>query len=225
MPDRRPQTSDSQQAGRTELQPSPQEVRPRIRRTQEERSAATRRKVVEAAIDCIAEEGFRRATTTRVARRAGVTWGAIQHQFGDKDAILRAVMQRGVEELRREFERVPLELPLRQRIHIVIERTWDVLNRPFFRAFVEVALATRHGGDGISGLADFQQQIVTGLGGLWTELLPADRQRSGRAVAAERLAFHALAGAALETLIRPGVPPRPAEIELLEEMLYEALSD
>jgi hypothetical protein len=44
-------------------------------------------------------------------------------------------------------------------------------------------------------------------------------------LAAARLAFHALSGAALETLIRPGTPPTRTEIELLEEMLYELLSD
>jgi len=196
----------------------------RTRRTQEERSAATRRKVIEAAIECIAEEGFRRATTTRVARRAGVTWGAIQHQFGDKDAILQAVMQRGAEELQGEFQRIPADLPLRQRIHVVVERTWDVLNRPFFRAFVEVALATRHGADATPGLGGLQDKIVASLAGLWGELFPPDGAPTRRALAAERLAFHALGGAALESLIRPGVPPTAAEIELLEEMLFEALS-
>ncbi|MGI9591605.1 MAG: TetR/AcrR family transcriptional regulator [Myxococcota bacterium] len=202
-----------------------QNGRVRARRTQEERSATTRRKVIEAAIDCISEEGFRRATTTRVARRAGVTWGAIQHQFGDKDAILQAVMQRGVDELRAEFERVPLDLPLRQRIHVVVERTWDVLNRPFFRAFVEVALATRPGAEQIAGVANLQEKITASLGGLWAELFPKHRNPTSRAMAAQRLAFHALGGAALETLIRPGNPPTPGEIELLEDILYQALPD
>ena len=197
----------------------------RVRRTQEERSAATRRKVIDAAIECIAEEGFRRATTTRVARRAGVTWGAIQHQFGDKETILRAVMQRGVDELREEFERVPTHLPLRERIHQVMERTWRVLNRPFFRAYLEVALATRDGSGANSGLAEFQEGIVAGLGALWAELFPPGGTPTARALAAERLAFHALSGAALESLLRPGTPPAVAEIELLEEMLYELLSD
>jgi AcrR family transcriptional regulator len=198
---------------------------PRTRRRQAERSAATRRKVIDAAIECIAEEGFRRATTTRVARRAGVTWGAIQHQFGDKDSILRAVMQRGVDELGEEFRRVPADLPLRERIHVVVERTWDVLNRPFFRAFVEVALATRQGPHGTSSVAELQDAIVDGIRGLWSDLLASERQPTARAMAVERLAFHALGGAALETLLRPDSPPARDEIAVLEELLYQALSD
>ena len=76
---------------------------PSEHRTQAERSADTRDKVINAAIACIAEDGFKQTTTTRIARRAGVTWGAIQHQFGDKDSILRAVMERGMEEFRAEL--------------------------------------------------------------------------------------------------------------------------
>jgi AcrR family transcriptional regulator len=160
-----------------------------------------------------------------VARRAGVTWGAIQHQFGDKDSILRAVMQRGVEEFEGELLRVPKELPLRERVHLVVERTWDVLNRPFFRAFAEVALATREGADGRPGLLDLQGQIETSLIRLWAELFPGDRPHGPRALAAQRLAFHALGGAALETLLRPQAPPDPEEVALLEELLFEALAD
>jgi AcrR family transcriptional regulator len=204
---------------------TPRTTEPRTRRRQAERSAATRRKVIDAAIDCIAEEGFRRATTTRVARRAGVTWGAIQHQFGDKDSILRAVMQRGVDELGEEYRRVPADLPLRERIHVVVERTWDVLNRPFFRAFVEVALATREGPHGTSSAAELQDAIVDGLRGLWSNLLVSERPPTTRALAVERLAFHALGGAALEALLRPDSPPTRDEIALLEELLYQALSD
>ena len=51
---------------------------PSEHRTQAERSAKTRSKVIDAAIACIAEDGFKQATTKRVARRAGVTWGTIQ---------------------------------------------------------------------------------------------------------------------------------------------------
>lgn len=197
----------------------------RRRRTQEERSATTRRKVIDAAIDCIAEEGLRRATTTRVARRAGVTWGAIQHQFGDKETILRAVMQRGVDELQREFEAIPEDLPVRERIHTVVQRTWDVFNRPFFRAFLEVALATRQGADGANGLAELLEEFIEVIASLWGEVFPAGRKPTREVVTAQRLAFHALSGAALETLLRPSAPPAEGENQMLEEMLYDLLAN
>ena len=73
--------------------------RRRSPRTQEERSAATRANVVQAATECVAELGFRAATMGAIAERAGVSWGAIQHQFGEKDALLDAVLEQAVGEL------------------------------------------------------------------------------------------------------------------------------
>ena len=78
-------------------------ARPRMRRTQEERSAATRAKVIEAATECVAELGYRGATMSTMAQRAGVSWGAMQHQFGEKDAIFDAVLERVMERLRENF--------------------------------------------------------------------------------------------------------------------------
>ena len=67
------------------------------RRTQEERSATTREKVIQAAIDCIVEEGLHNTTAARIAARSGVTWGAIAHQFGDKDSVFFAVVERNAD--------------------------------------------------------------------------------------------------------------------------------
>ena len=62
----------------------------RERRSHAERTAATRLRIVEAVIESIAEVGFQRTTAVEITRRAGVTWGAVQHHFGDKDGILIA---------------------------------------------------------------------------------------------------------------------------------------
>lgn len=53
---------------------------------------ATREKVLQAAIDCVIELGYRETSTNEVARRAGVTWGVIQHQFGSREQLLLAVL-------------------------------------------------------------------------------------------------------------------------------------
>jgi AcrR family transcriptional regulator len=53
---------------------------------------ATREKVLEAAIDCVLDVGYRETSTNEIARRAGVTWGVIQHQFGTREQLLLAVL-------------------------------------------------------------------------------------------------------------------------------------
>jgi AcrR family transcriptional regulator len=56
---------------------------------------ATRRAVIDAAVACILERGFYRASSNEIARRAGVTWGVIQHHFGTREALMVAVLQDG----------------------------------------------------------------------------------------------------------------------------------
>ncbi len=46
-----------------------------------------------AVLESIAEVGFQRTTAAEITRRAGVTWGAVQHHFGAEDGILRAVLE------------------------------------------------------------------------------------------------------------------------------------
>jgi AcrR family transcriptional regulator len=51
----------------------------------------TRARIIEATIASILERGFYRTTSNEIARRAGFTWGAIQRQFGNREAVLLAV--------------------------------------------------------------------------------------------------------------------------------------
>jgi AcrR family transcriptional regulator len=55
----------------------------------------TRRRVIDAAVACILERGFYRASSNEIARRAGVTWGVIQYHFGTREALMLAVLEDG----------------------------------------------------------------------------------------------------------------------------------
>jgi AcrR family transcriptional regulator len=44
-------------------------------------------------VACILENGYYEASSNAIARQAGVTWGAIQHQFGTRQALLLAVLE------------------------------------------------------------------------------------------------------------------------------------
>jgi AcrR family transcriptional regulator len=58
--------------------------------------------VIESALECIIELGFYRGSSTNeIARRAGVTWGVIQHYFGTREGLMLAVLQNGTAHLER----------------------------------------------------------------------------------------------------------------------------
>ena len=63
------------------------------RRSQAQRTEETRGKIVGAVVESIHEVGLPRTTAAEVARRAGVTWGAVQHHFGGKSGMLDAVLE------------------------------------------------------------------------------------------------------------------------------------
>ena len=63
------------------------------RRTQAERSTATQAALLEAARALFTEHGFAGAGRDKIARRAGVTRGALYHHFGTKQDLFLAVVE------------------------------------------------------------------------------------------------------------------------------------
>lgn len=63
------------------------------RRARRSDGELTRARVLEAAVACILERGYYRASSNAIARQAGVTWGAIAHQFGSREALLLELMR------------------------------------------------------------------------------------------------------------------------------------
>src|SRR3954453_22733199 len=65
-----------------------------VKRTQAERSAATREALIAAARELFTMRGYENVGTEEVVRAAGVTRGALYHHFGGKASLLDAVYGR-----------------------------------------------------------------------------------------------------------------------------------
>src|SRR5271167_2767949 len=70
------------------------------------RSAATVDAVLEATLQVLLQVGKERLTTTRVARRAGVSVGTLYQYFPNKSALLKAALKRHLDEVSEAVERV-----------------------------------------------------------------------------------------------------------------------
>lgn len=117
----------------------------RVRRlTQQERSHATRERVIGATIALLHREGYSGATTLAIRRAAGVSLGALQHQFPTKAELMAAVQERLTGERYTHFE-TALEggsTPL-ERVTRMFDVAESLIGTPLFAASIEIELARR----------------------------------------------------------------------------------
>lgn len=113
-------------------------------RRSQQRGQETREKVIQAAAACVAKEGFAAANTNRIVERAGVTWGVLQHHFGDKSGLLDAVLERGMEELETGFEAINIEgEDIHKRVARVVDGGFRIFTTPLALASNEIEVNTR----------------------------------------------------------------------------------
>jgi AcrR family transcriptional regulator len=116
----------------------------RVRRTQAERSAAMRGRLLDATIECLVSYGYAGITTPRVAQLAGVTRGAQIHHFRSKEDLVVAAIehlaQQRAQAAIREFGRVEAS---RDPASMVLDFLWEAHQGPMFVAAVELWVAAR----------------------------------------------------------------------------------
>jgi AcrR family transcriptional regulator len=107
--------------------------------------ASTRQRVIDAAVACILEEGFYRASSNKIARRAGVTWGVIQYHFGTREGLLLAVSEYSAAEFDAAFANAEITgATLRERLESFADVMWHYYRRPEFLAYMQLTVNLSH---------------------------------------------------------------------------------
>jgi AcrR family transcriptional regulator len=194
------------------------------RRTQAERSARTREMVIQAVVDCIASEGLAATTAARIAERSGVTWGAIVHQFGDKDSVLLAVIERSFRDLSESLRESVAEgaRSPADRVSLLVDETWRRLGAPSFRAFLEIVLNTRSGTQARLKTRH-EDMVVTMTRGIWSELFGDFEVEPARIDTARKLTFATLLGLQIQGMLGPRTPRFTREIATLKQSVLQLL--
>jgi AcrR family transcriptional regulator len=112
------------------------------REPQQDRSRATRARLLEAAIASLADLGYHASTVAVVAERAGVSRGAAQHHFPTREALFTAALEHvthvRAEELRRELDELPGARPSTADI---VDLTFALFSGQLFRAALTLWVA------------------------------------------------------------------------------------
>jgi AcrR family transcriptional regulator len=195
----------------------------KARRSHAERTAETRARLIAAVVESIAETGLARTTAPEIARRAGVTWGAVQHHFGGKDGMLVAVLDDSFRRFAERMESIPLEgTTLEQRAALFIERSWAHFSGPLYRSTYEILL--HYLGRGRRG-GDWRERMFREWDRLWRRLFSAAPVPRSRHYVLQHYTISVLTGLAA-TLMLEGdeATIRPAELALLEATLARELA-
>lgn len=118
---------------------------PRPARTQEERTAATRARLVEATLDLLLSKGYAGTTIVDIAAHAGLTRGAVAHHFASKDELVVEAFDRHltlVTEDIRTYAGLVRDGTLS--LDDFIDRVWIIFSGRFFMLTLEEVTAARH---------------------------------------------------------------------------------
>lgn len=111
----------------------------------EEKSLEARRRIAEAAIDCLVELGYHRTSTTQIEERSGMSRGAMQHHFPSKQDLIVGATDHLLEGVIRRSEPLIADLEAR-RIGFpeVVERLWKhFMGSRRYQAVLELMNASR----------------------------------------------------------------------------------
>lgn len=180
--------------------------RSRRRRTTSAVEAQGRSQILDAAVACILELGFYRASSNEIARRAGVSWGSIQYHFGSREALMLAVVEEWNERFGSSIRRARIKGDtLEARLGSLYAYLAKQYGGPRFLARMQIVLNLSHDPDTSADVeASLAQQEATtadDIRRLFRDAIGEDAsEQTIRAV------FHAIRGTALSRQLSDAIP-------------------
>jgi AcrR family transcriptional regulator len=116
--------------------------KPRL--TQDEKTAETRRRLLDAAIACLVERGYANTTTSEIAERAGLSRGAQLYHFPKKEELLTSAVEHMCELMYSEVkERIGRLTNVDDRRAMAIDLLWEICLGRLMTAWTEIMVASR----------------------------------------------------------------------------------
>lgn len=186
--------------------PKVEQTPDRSRRRRGSKDPSGREQIIDAAIASILEVGFYRSSTNEIARRADVSWGALQYHFGTREALLLAIVEVLAQRFTTSVEAAHVEgETLAERITSLYEILAEHYDNPTFLVRLQIVLNLQHDPDTsaevMDAIAAQSAASEAGTRRLLVEALGPDADPDDYSTL-----FHALRGMALSRLYSQTVP-------------------
>ncbi|MHB8381339.1 MAG: TetR/AcrR family transcriptional regulator [Candidatus Binataceae bacterium] len=181
---------------------------------QEERSAETRQRLMDATVECLFERGYAGTTTTEIASRAGVSRGAQLHHFPKKDELVISALEHVFALRIAQMRDMAAERPTGGRagqMASLVDALWPFFKGPTFYAWLELVVASRTEPALNEAVRDASKRFGDGLLEGFGAMLdwPADRGADLSEII--WMIFGQLESLGLERVLFPADEPDPPE--------------
>ncbi|MGH2954280.1 MAG: TetR/AcrR family transcriptional regulator, partial [Solirubrobacterales bacterium] len=135
------------------------------RRTQEERSAETRGRLLRATIDCLLEVGYAGTTTRLVTERAGVSQGAQTHHFPHRVDLVASAFEHLAQQRTERYRERARDLPPDRaaRLRALLDLLWEDFSSPLFTVAAKLWVAAADDEELRERLVPVERRINAGV--------------------------------------------------------------
>lgn len=167
------------------------------------RGADTYQKVISAGITAIARDGFHNASTNKIAKLAGVTWGTLQHQFGDKARLLEAILECCINDLMSKLNDSSDDNPaIEEKVDRLIEAIWHNQQTEVNRAMQEILTGVQTDPELRQRFNPTMQKLRDLYNAQWQQLFAGFDMTDADREAIKQLTYSALRGLASDLSLR-----------------------
>lgn len=172
------------------------------RRTQAERRATTRHRILEATAECLLERGHQATTVSEVQTRSGLARGTIQHHFPTRGELLVAAVSHlvdaRIESFRKEAAALDDDV---DRIDAVVDLMHRDLTSPIFFAALELWVAARTDAELRVALLPEEARLFAEMRQLYAETMGEPYASDPRAETLVEFTFDLMTGLTLTTML------------------------
>jgi len=183
----------------------------RPREPQQDRSRATRERLLEATLESLAETGWHGTSVVAVAARAGMSRGAAQHHFATRDELVRAAVDRVSDDLADSLRAKAAARQGQDRVLSVLEVLAEIWTETAGRAAMQLWMAAAADPALRDLVLPLERRFNKELHALTVELLAADTEQP-RVAESVRLTLDLTRGIGLGSLLHPDPAGRKAEL-------------